>query len=48
MVIIRHCLMNALLLQDLHPYSPALMKFYDKRHFKFSNNSFANQLLPCS
>jgi ovo-like protein len=35
-------------LKDLHPYSPALMKFYDKRHFKFSNNSFANQLLPCS
>lgn len=23
-----------------HPYSPALAKFYDKRHFKFSDSNF--------
>ncbi|CAG2116063.1 unnamed protein product, partial [Medioppia subpectinata] len=23
-----------------HPYSPALAKFYDKRHFKFNDNEF--------
>ncbi|RWS16142.1 protein ovo-like isoform X2 [Dinothrombium tinctorium] len=23
-----------------HPYSPALAKFYDKRHFKFTDNAF--------
>ncbi|RWS31577.1 uncharacterized protein B4U80_07660, partial [Leptotrombidium deliense] len=23
-----------------HPYSPALAKFYDKRHFKFADNTF--------
>jgi len=23
-----------------HPYSPALAKFYDKRHFKFSDTDF--------
>jgi len=23
-----------------HPYSPALAKFYDKRHFKFTDNNF--------
>lgn len=23
-----------------HPYSPALAKFYDRRHFKFQNNEF--------
>nr|CAG4643758.1 EOG090X020Y [Lepidurus arcticus] len=32
-------------LKENHPYSPALLKFYDKRHFKFSNNNFANMLL---
>lgn len=32
-------------LKDLHPYSPALLKFYDKRHFKFTNSTFANNLL---
>ncbi|CAG0883215.1 unnamed protein product [Cyprideis torosa] len=32
-------------LKDHHPYSPALLKFYDKRHFKFSNSNFANLLL---
>ncbi|XP_021954042.1 zinc finger protein 8 isoform X3 [Folsomia candida] len=32
-------------LKDNHPYSPALLKFYDKRHFKFTNSSFANMLL---
>ncbi|CAG5056028.1 unnamed protein product [Parnassius apollo] len=32
-------------LKKQHPYSPALLKFYDKRHFKFTNASFANQLL---
>ncbi|CRK87658.1 CLUMA_CG001451, isoform A [Clunio marinus] len=25
-------------LKDKHPYSPALLKFYDKRHFKFTNS----------
>lgn len=32
-------------LKDNHPYSPALLKFYDKRHFKFTNSNFANMLL---
>nr|SVE73414.1 EOG090X020Y [Daphnia atkinsoni] len=32
-------------LKELHPYSPALLKFYDKRHFKFTNNNFTNMLL---
>ncbi|XP_013185952.1 transcriptional regulator ovo isoform X2 [Amyelois transitella] len=32
-------------LKKQHPYSPALLKFYDKRHFKFTNTTFANQLL---
>ncbi|XP_048517350.1 transcriptional regulator ovo isoform X4 [Dendroctonus ponderosae] len=32
-------------LKDQHPYSPALLKFYDKRHFKFTNSNFANMLL---
>jgi len=32
-------------LKDNHPYSPALHKFYDKRHFKFSNANFASMLL---
>ncbi|XP_055370823.1 transcriptional regulator ovo-like [Condylostylus longicornis] len=32
-------------LKELHPYSPALLKFYDKRHFKFTNSQFANNLL---
>ncbi|XP_046673297.1 transcriptional regulator ovo-like isoform X1 [Homalodisca vitripennis] len=32
-------------LKELHPYSPALLKFYDKRHFKFTNSNFANMLL---
>ncbi|XP_057336006.1 transcriptional regulator ovo-like isoform X1 [Microplitis mediator] len=32
-------------LKDKHPYSPALLKFYDKRHFKFTNTNFANMLL---
>ena len=32
-------------LKENHPYSPALLKFYDKRHFKFTNSSFANMLL---
>uniref|UniRef100_A0A336N3F4 CSON009908 protein n=1 Tax=Culicoides sonorensis TaxID=179676 RepID=A0A336N3F4_CULSO len=32
-------------LKDKHPYSPALLKFYDKRHFKFNNSQFANNLL---
>lgn len=27
-------------LKNKHPYSPALAKFYDKRHFKFTDNSF--------
>lgn len=27
-------------LKNEHPYSPALAKFYDKRHFKFSDNNF--------
>jgi len=26
-------------LKELHPFSPALLKFYDKRYFKFNNNS---------
>ncbi|CAB4069459.1 OVOL [Lepeophtheirus salmonis] len=32
-------------LKENHPYSPALLKFYDKRHFKFSNSNFASMLL---
>ncbi|XP_050531494.1 transcriptional regulator ovo isoform X2 [Daktulosphaira vitifoliae] len=32
-------------LKEKHPYSPALLKFYDKRHFKFTNSNFANMLL---
>lgn len=32
-------------LKENHPYSPALLKFYDKRHFKFTNSTFANNLL---
>jgi ovo-like protein len=35
-------------LKEQHPFSPALLKFYDKRHFKFSNSNFANMLLTCS
>jgi hypothetical protein len=35
-------------LKETHPYSPALMKFYDKRHFKFANNNFTNMLLTCN
>lgn len=27
-------------LKEKHPYSPALLKFYDKRHFKFTNTNF--------
>ena len=37
--------MHYLHLKDNHPYSPALLKFYDKRHFKFSNSNFASMLL---
>ncbi|KAB7496040.1 Protein ovo [Armadillidium nasatum] len=29
-------------LKENHPYSPALLKFYDKRHFKFQNTNFTN------
>ncbi|XP_059487066.1 transcriptional regulator ovo isoform X2 [Neocloeon triangulifer] len=32
-------------LKENHPFSPALLKFYDKRHFKFTNSNFANMLL---
>ena len=32
-------------LKEKHPYSPALLKFYDKRHFKFNNTGFASMLL---
>ena len=32
-------------LKENHPYSPALLKFYDKRHFKFNNSNFASMLL---
>uniref|UniRef100_A0A6A7G351 Protein ovo-like isoform X1 n=3 Tax=Hirondellea gigas TaxID=1518452 RepID=A0A6A7G351_9CRUS len=32
-------------LKELHPYSPCLLKFYDKRHFKFQNQNFTNVLL---
>jgi len=35
-------------LKDMHPYSPALLKFYDKRHFKFKNSNFATMLLQCT
>ncbi|XP_037028256.1 transcriptional regulator ovo isoform X3 [Bradysia coprophila] len=35
-------------LKELHPYSPALLKFYDKRHFKFTNATFANNLLSAN
>jgi len=31
-------------LKEQHPYSPALLKFYDKRHFKFNNSQFASTL----
>ena len=37
--------MHYLHLKEKHPYSPALLKFYDKRHFKFNNSSFASMLL---
>jgi len=37
--------MHYLHLKEKHPYSPALLKFYDKRHFKFNNTSFASMLL---
>lgn len=29
-------------LKEQHPYSPALLKFYDKRHFKFNNSQFSS------
>jgi ovo-like protein len=32
-------------LKEKHPYSPTLLKFYDKRHFKFNNTGFASMLL---
>ena len=32
-------------LKEQHPYSPALLKFYDKRHFKFNNTNFASNLI---
>ncbi|XP_065337782.1 transcriptional regulator ovo-like isoform X2 [Cloeon dipterum] len=32
-------------LKDLHPTSPSLLKFYDKRHFKFTNSNFASMLV---
>lgn len=32
-------------LKEQHPYSPALLKFYDKRHFKFNNTNFASNLV---
>lgn len=32
-------------LKEQHPYSPALLKFYDKRHFKFNNSGFASNLV---
>lgn len=32
-------------LKEKHPYSPALLKFHDKRHFKFNNNNFPGMLL---
>merc|ERR1719210_294864 len=35
-------------LKEQHPYSPAPLKFYDKRHFKFNNSNFASVLLQCS
>ena len=35
-------------LKDHHPFSPALLKFYDKRHFKFNNSNFASLLLQCT
>jgi len=35
-------------LKENHPYSPALLKFYDKRHSKFNNSNFASMLLQCS
>lgn len=37
--------MHYLHLKENHPYSPALLKFYDKRHFKFTNSTFANNLI---
>jgi len=32
-------------LKEQHPYSPALLKFYDKRHFKFNSSNFATNML---
>lgn len=32
-------------LKQKHPYSPALLKFYDKRHFKFRDGAFPVGLL---
>ncbi|XP_067614410.1 transcriptional regulator ovo-like [Eurosta solidaginis] len=32
-------------LKENHPYSLALLKCYDKRHFKFTNSQFANNSL---
>merc|ERR1711976_165881 len=32
-------------LKEQPPYSPALLKFYDKRHFKFNNTNFASNLI---
>uniref|UniRef100_T1IY30 C2H2-type domain-containing protein n=1 Tax=Strigamia maritima TaxID=126957 RepID=T1IY30_STRMM len=32
-------------LKQRHPYSPALLKFHDKRHFKFTNNNLPALLL---
>ncbi|XP_075544348.1 transcriptional regulator ovo isoform X1 [Dermacentor variabilis] len=32
-------------LRDRHPLSPALHKFYDKRHFKFSDGTFPMNIL---
>ena len=32
-------------LKEQHPYSPALLKFYDKRHFKFNSQGFSNNML---
>jgi len=32
-------------LKEQHPYSPALLKFYDKRHFKFNSSNFGSNML---
>lgn len=32
-------------LKEQHPYSPALLKFYDKRHFKFNNSTFGTSTM---